>query len=134
MVEAAERNIVLNDVAGRFAVIRAPSAKFVTKILKPAKRGGGGGQEATTGVSDSNIEAVSPIKHTHMIRGIGYDFRTVLVDPPRAGLDEPTLRHVRRYQHIMYVPFRFGCASWVWRDISSTYYLMWYPVLFRTSR
>ena len=32
-----------------------------------------------------------------------YDFSTVFVDPPRAGLDEATIRLVRRFDHIIYV-------------------------------
>lgn len=32
-----------------------------------------------------------------------YDFTTVLVDPPRAGLDEDTIELVRRYRHILYI-------------------------------
>jgi tRNA (uracil-5-)-methyltransferase len=32
-----------------------------------------------------------------------YDFSTVFVDPPRAGLDETTTRLVSRFDHIIYV-------------------------------
>ncbi|WP_430462649.1 tRNA (uridine(54)-C5)-methyltransferase TrmA [Thalassolituus sp. LLYu03] len=32
-----------------------------------------------------------------------YDFRTVLVDPPRAGLDDESVRQVQAYDHIIYI-------------------------------
>lgn len=32
-----------------------------------------------------------------------YDFRTVLVDPPRAGLDDASVRQVQAYDHILYI-------------------------------
>jgi len=32
-----------------------------------------------------------------------YDFRTVLVDPPRAGLDEDTVKMVQDFEHIVYI-------------------------------
>lgn len=32
-----------------------------------------------------------------------YDFRTVLVDPPRAGLDDESVKQVQAYDHIIYI-------------------------------
>ena len=32
-----------------------------------------------------------------------YDFRTVLVDPPRAGLDEASVRQIQAYDNIIYI-------------------------------
>ena len=32
-----------------------------------------------------------------------YDFRTVLVDPPRAGLDEESVKQIQGYDHIIYI-------------------------------
>lgn len=32
-----------------------------------------------------------------------YDFRTVLVDPPRAGLDDASVAQVQGYEHIVYI-------------------------------
>lgn len=33
----------------------------------------------------------------------GYDFSTVFVDPPRAGLDDATVALVRQFEHILYI-------------------------------
>ena len=32
-----------------------------------------------------------------------YDFRTVLVDPPRAGLDEASVKQISEYDNIIYI-------------------------------
>jgi tRNA (uracil-5-)-methyltransferase len=40
------------------------------------------------------------MKVTHLD---GHDFSTVLVDPPRAGLDETTRRLVSRFDRIVYI-------------------------------
>jgi tRNA (uracil-5-)-methyltransferase len=32
-----------------------------------------------------------------------HNFRTILVDPPRSGLDEPTTALVKEYENILYV-------------------------------
>ncbi|MGX5914595.1 tRNA (uridine(54)-C5)-methyltransferase TrmA [Aliidiomarina sp. Khilg15.8] len=51
-------------------------------------------------------QAINGEREFRRLQGIdltGYDCRTVLVDPPRAGLDAATLTMVSQYQHILYI-------------------------------
>lgn len=51
-------------------------------------------------------QAINGEREFRRLQGIdltGYDCRTVLVDPPRAGLDADTLAMVAQYQHILYI-------------------------------
>jgi hypothetical protein len=141
----SQHNINANGLGDDCDVIRAPSAKFVTKILKTwaeeSKRTRDGGQQSAggsssdgsgVGGSDSSASevgegaAAASVGHhddaacgdghkvprtattavanaTHVVNGKAYRFRTVLVDPPRAGLDDATRSHVRRYRNILFV-------------------------------
>eukprot|EP00038_Savillea_parva_P026016 m.50788 g.50788 ORF g.50788 m.50788 type:complete len:500 (-) comp7264_c0_seq1:1153-2652(-) len=132
LVAAAQHNITANKVGDRCRILRAPSAKFVTKVMKrpsmrqrrPTDRMGQGDPSMDThsangnGVDDSHCsqgDGMSPADHadtgtapasfkpTHVVDGETYNFRTVLVDPPRAGLDDATCSHVRRYRNILYI-------------------------------
>lgn len=119
LVAAAQHNIEANGMGGRCQILRAPSAKFVTKIMKHSastatpRRGHGSPGRGTTGspsggeqVVDRGSadcprasklqEALAPGSATHIVAGEHFCFRTVLVDPPRAGLDDATRSHVRR--------------------------------------
>lgn len=51
-------------------------------------------------------QAINGEREFRRLQGIdltGYDCRSVLVDPPRAGLDEATLTMVSQYQYILYI-------------------------------
>lgn len=78
-VFAAQKNIANNHV-DNVTIIRMSSEEFV---------------EAQLGKREFN-----------RLKGIdltAYDCRTVLVDPPRAGLDEETVKMVSEYQNIVYI-------------------------------
>jgi tRNA/tmRNA/rRNA uracil-C5-methylase (TrmA/RlmC/RlmD family) len=120
LVAAAQHNIQANGVGDRCLILRAPSAKFVTKVMKKSsvaalkslaakKRAGHAAEEEIAGLSihgdagatanestDADGGIQCPAEPTHIVEGNPYCFRTVLVDPPRAGLDDATRSHVRR--------------------------------------
>lgn len=52
------------------------------------------------------VEAMKGTREFSRLQGINlaeYDFTTVLVDPPRAGLDEASLRKIQEYDNILYI-------------------------------
>lgn len=56
--------------------------------------------------SEEVTQALTGVREFRRLQGIdlhGYEFSTVFVDPPRAGLDPATLQLVQSYQRIMYV-------------------------------
>jgi hypothetical protein len=90
----AQLNIAMNNVGGCCTICRAPSGKFVTKILRKPKVkhhrskprvGANGGAEERAAIPSS-----------HMAYGTEFNFKTILVDPPRAGCDDSTLPHLKR--------------------------------------
>lgn len=105
LVEMAQENIKMNGVSGNCMIKRAPSGKFVTKVLRKPKplhpahaaKLKAMQQEQRHGIGTGTIPG------GHVAYGQDYDFKTCLVDPPRAGLDDPTIRHLRRYKNIMYI-------------------------------
>jgi hypothetical protein len=87
----------MNNVGGCCTICRAPSGKFVTKILRKPKvkhhlrkpRVGADGVASAAGER-------APIPSSHMAYGTEFNFKTILVDPPRAGCDDSTLPHLKR--------------------------------------
>ena len=56
--------------------------------------------------SEEMTEALMKVREFTRLKGIdldAYDFSTVLVDPPRAGLDEGTIRLISGIDHIIYI-------------------------------
>lgn len=56
--------------------------------------------------SEEVTQALTGVREFRRLQGIdlgGYDFGTVFVDPPRAGLDPATLQLVQGYRRILYV-------------------------------
>ena len=56
--------------------------------------------------SEEVTQALTGVREFRRLQGIdlsGYDFGTVFVDPPRAGLDPATLELVKGYQRILYI-------------------------------
>ena len=56
--------------------------------------------------SEEVTQALTGVREFRRLQGIdlsGYDFGTVFVDPPRAGLDPATLELVKGYRRILYV-------------------------------
>lgn len=56
--------------------------------------------------SEEMTEALSGLRTFNRLKGINlqaYDFSIVLVDPPRAGLDEGTMALISRINHIIYI-------------------------------
>jgi tRNA (uracil-5-)-methyltransferase len=56
--------------------------------------------------SEELTEALNGVRPFRRLRDIdlqGYGFTTVFVDPPRAGLDEGTLRLTQRFDYIIYI-------------------------------
>ena len=90
----------------------------------PSRSGGGAGVDASAGASRDEVgcdgastdatkcgATPSLSRATHVVNGQAYRFRTVLVDPPRAGLDDATRSHVRRYRNILCVVYPFTGSS-----------------------
>jgi tRNA (uracil-5-)-methyltransferase len=78
-VHAAQRNIVDNKV-DNVTIIRMSSEEFV--------------------------EAQAGVRQFNRLQGVdlnSYDCKTVLVDPPRAGLDDATVEMVQAYDSIVYI-------------------------------
>lgn len=78
-VMSAQTNIALNSIDN--VVIARMSAEEVSAAMK--------GEFASRRVDELKLE--------------DYDFKTVLVDPPRAGLDDATLGMVQAYDNILYI-------------------------------
>lgn len=77
LVEAARENLVTNSIPNAH-VIQISSEKFQPRRLQ---------QRAFAGpFPDAN-----------------YNFKVVLVDPPRAGLDKHTRRMVSSFPHVLYI-------------------------------
>ncbi|PRB84431.1 tRNA (uridine(54)-C5)-methyltransferase TrmA [Pseudomonas sp. MYb185] len=56
--------------------------------------------------SEEVTQALTGVREFRRLQGIdlsGYEFGTVFVDPPRAGLDPATLELVKGYQRILYI-------------------------------
>ncbi|HHO65213.1 MAG TPA: tRNA (uridine(54)-C5)-methyltransferase TrmA, partial [Epsilonproteobacteria bacterium] len=56
--------------------------------------------------SEEMTEALGGVRSFERLKGIDltqYDFTTVLVDPPRAGLDEGTTALIADMEHIIYI-------------------------------
>ncbi|MFG6175754.1 tRNA (uridine(54)-C5)-methyltransferase TrmA [Halomonas sp. THAF12] len=78
-VASARENLVANGIAN--ATVGRMSAEEFAQALKGEK---GGRRVAEMGLAD-------------------YDFSTVLVDPPRAGLDDESCRQLSDYERIVYI-------------------------------
>ena len=78
-VAAAQDNIVQNNI-NNLKIVRMSSEEFV--------------------------QAQQGVREFRRLEGINladYQFKTVLVDPPRAGLDDSTLDMVSQYENIVYI-------------------------------
>ncbi len=56
--------------------------------------------------SEEFVEAQQGVREFRRLEGIelsDYDCQTILVDPPRSGLDDATLEQVKNYQNIVYI-------------------------------
>lgn len=56
--------------------------------------------------SEEFVQALRGERTFSRLEGVdlsSYDFKTVLVDPPRAGLDDESVRQVQQYDHILYI-------------------------------
>ncbi len=100
LVEVAKENFQLNDVSN-VNILAAPSATVANRILgKPHYQYRPGRQKAAKiGKDDHN----NTKEEEEEVEVIEYDFGVVLVDPPRAGLDEVTIKAVQQYSTIIYI-------------------------------
>ncbi|HEY7865854.1 MAG TPA: tRNA (uridine(54)-C5)-methyltransferase TrmA, partial [Psychromonas sp.] len=78
-VNAAQFNIAANKI-DNLDIVRLSSEEFV---------------EAMTGVRE--------FKRLKDVNLSDYDFSTVLVDPPRAGIDDKTIALIQRFDNIIYI-------------------------------
>lgn len=56
--------------------------------------------------SEEFVQALRGEREFERLRNVdlnNYDFQTVLVDPPRAGLDAESVKQIQGYQHIIYI-------------------------------
>ena len=59
-------------------------------------------------------QALSGVRSFRRLEGVelaDYDLRCVLVDPPRAGLDQETLAFVQQFEHIIYISCHLGSLA-----------------------
>ena len=117
LCEVATTNLALNQCTNA-AVVRTPSARFCKAMLRTSggyllrtmeKQGlalgslslpaGGSVPGATEAEADATSSPASPVTESVA----EYDFETVLVDPPRAGLDATTRALVARYRYVLYI-------------------------------
>ena len=80
-VNAAQVNIADNGLEN-LVIARLSAEEFVQALR---------GEREFTRLKEKNIDLSS------------YDFRTVLVDPPRAGLDDESVQQVSAYDNIVYI-------------------------------
>ena len=74
--------------------------------------------------SEEVTQALTGVREFRRLQGIdlsSYDFSTVFVDPPRAGLDPATLELVRGYQRILYISCNPETLAANLQDLSSTH-------------
>lgn len=84
LVATARHNLVANGCGDDNAVVlEVPSERFSRDILR------------TRTYTDAESNRSVDVRE--------YDFRTVLVDPPRGGLDKATLKMLRRFDDILYI-------------------------------
>jgi tRNA (uracil-5-)-methyltransferase len=77
LCKCAEENLAINGVTNA-NVQKSPSVDFCTRVLRQRQ-------------------------WVHKPTGQSYEFDTVLVDPPRSGLDDLTRSLVAKYTHILYI-------------------------------
>ena len=56
--------------------------------------------------AEEMVEALNKVRPFTRLKNIdldSYDFQTIFIDPPRAGLDEDTLHFVQNFKHIIYI-------------------------------
>tara|TARA_R110001592_G_scaffold159582_2_gene391167 strand:- start:7522 stop:8607 length:1086 start_codon:yes stop_codon:yes gene_type:complete len=74
--------------------------------------------------SEEVTQALTGVREFRRLQGIdlqSFDFGTVFVDPPRAGLDPATLELVRGYQRILYISCNPETLAANLQDLSSTH-------------
>lgn len=74
--------------------------------------------------SEEVTQALTGVREFRRLQGIdldAFDFGTVFVDPPRAGLDTATLELVRGYQRILYISCNPETLAANLQDLSSTH-------------
>jgi tRNA (uracil-5-)-methyltransferase len=74
--------------------------------------------------SEEVTQALTGVREFRRLQGIdlsGFNFGTVFVDPPRAGLDPATLELVRGYQRILYISCNPETLAANLQDLSSTH-------------
>ncbi|MBL4835279.1 MAG: tRNA (uridine(54)-C5)-methyltransferase TrmA [Pseudomonas sp.] len=74
--------------------------------------------------SEEVTQALTGVREFRRLQGIdlqAFDFGTVFVDPPRAGLDPATLELVRGYQRILYISCNPETLAANLQDLSSTH-------------
>jgi tRNA (uracil-5-)-methyltransferase len=80
LCQAADENLRLNGIEN-VQIFCSPSAAFCSSMLREKRL----------------------VSAAHDGHGADVEFDSVLVDPPRAGLDEPTVQAVTHYAHILYI-------------------------------
>lgn len=117
VAKAGEHDLVeLYCGNGNFSVALADCFRKVlaTEIAKPSV------QSAQINIADNGldnliiarlsseefVQALRGEREFERLRDVDlnqYDFRTILVDPPRAGLDDESVRQVQAYENIIYI-------------------------------
>lgn len=124
LCNAADENLAANQITN-VLVVPCDSAKFAQRILRAkryvhrVKRPPQGDAEAVVGTG---------IRPEGDDEEVVYDFSTVLVDPPRQGLDPDTRRMIAAYDTIVYISCSPDSLARDLRELQQTHDLERYAV------
>lgn len=96
-VEAAQHNLAVNGI-GNVAIARMSSEEFTQAM-----------------------DGVRPFRRLAHIDLTDYDFSTLFVDPPRAGLDPDTVKLARRFDRILYISCNPATLADNLRDLADSH-------------
>jgi len=112
LVTVARENLALNGITNT-TIIQIPSERFRVEGLgryrrqqEQQERREKGKEAAAEGLGEEENEENEEQEVGEEEEGEDedmYDFRVVLVDPPRAGLDRHTRKLVSQYEHVLYI-------------------------------
>ena len=112
LVAVAHRNLAINGATNAF-VLRAPSQDFCGSMLRHERwllnikkyiSNSAPSEGDVEGISEFNKQQFDELSPEEQDEGTAvFDFGAVIVDPPRAGLDEITCKLISRYKIISYI-------------------------------
>jgi tRNA/tmRNA/rRNA uracil-C5-methylase (TrmA/RlmC/RlmD family) len=109
LVKLGKDNFQLNNISN-VEILACDSSAFAQKVLgktvfelREKKTKGRRPAPAINGDTAEEQTNGEQRLHTMKKKDVIYEFKTVLVDPPRLGLDQRTIRAVQQYDNIIYI-------------------------------